>query len=77
MIKKLLSALAVTALSVAVTLPASAANAKWQSDNEMASLLSGLNIMVGDDSGNFNFDSYVTRAEMAKIAVASSSYRTL
>ena len=75
MIKKLLSALAVTALSVAVTLPASAANAKWQSDNEMASLLSGLNIMVGDDSGNFNFDSYVTRAEMAKIAVASSSYK--
>ena len=75
MMKKLLSALAVTALSVAVTLPATAANAKWQSDNEMASLLSGLNIMVGDDSGNFNFDSYVTRAEMAKIAVASSSYK--
>lgn len=53
----------------------SASNEKWQTDSEMASLLSGLNIMVGDDEGNFNFDSYVTRAEMAKIAVASSSYK--
>ncbi len=53
----------------------SAASERWQSDNEMAALLSGLNIMVGDDEGNFNFDNYVTRAEMAKIAVASSSYK--
>ncbi|MBQ3124503.1 MAG: S-layer homology domain-containing protein [Clostridia bacterium] len=53
----------------------SAASERWQSDNDMAQLLSGLNIMVGDDDGNFNFDNYVTRAEMAKIAVASSSYK--
>ena len=51
-----------------------AASKSWQTDSEMATLLSGLNIMVGDDSGNFNFDNYVTRAEMAKIAVLSSSY---
>lgn len=52
-----------------------AASKSWQTDSEMATLLSGLNIMVGDDSGNFNFDNYVTRAEMAKIAVLSSSYK--
>ncbi len=72
--KKILSAV-ITAVCISIAVPAFAANSKWQTDSEMASLLSGLNIMVGDDSGNFNFDNYVTRAEMAKIAVASSSYK--
>ena len=67
--------LALMMLSGLYTVSVSAASERWQSDNEMAHLLSGLNIMVGDDEGNFNFDNYVTRAEMAKIAVVSSSYK--
>lgn len=74
--KKIISAILTAAVSVSViVLPVSAASSAWQSENEMKSLLSGLDIMVGDDYGNFNLDSYVTRAEMAKIAIASSSYK--
>ena len=62
-------------VSATLIMPVSAANEKWQTDSEMATLLSALNIMVGDDDGNFHFDDNVTRAEMAKIAVASSSYK--
>ena len=62
-------------VSATLIMPVSAANEKWQTDSEMAKLLSALNIMVGDDDGNFHFDDNVTRAEMAKIAVASSSYK--
>lgn len=62
-------------VSATLIMPVSAANEKWQTDSEMATLLSALNIMVGDDDSNFHFDDNVTRAEMAKIAVASSSYK--
>lgn len=41
-------------------------------DSDIMNLLSGLDIMVGDDDGNFRLDDYVSRAEFAKIAVASS-----
>ncbi|MGN0182062.1 MAG: S-layer homology domain-containing protein [Candidatus Ornithomonoglobus sp.] len=75
--KKIISALLTAAMAVsavtAVPFTASAASSSWQSDTEMMSLLSALDIMVGDDNGNFNLDSYVTRAEMTKIAVAASS----
>lgn len=50
-----------------------AASSAWQSDDRTQSLLSELGIMSGDDDGDFKYDSYVTRAEMAKLAVASSS----
>ncbi|MCH5212345.1 MAG: S-layer homology domain-containing protein [Oscillospiraceae bacterium] len=74
--KKIISALLAAAVMVpAAVLPVSASSSAWQRDTEITSLLSALDIMVGDDSGNFNLDSYVTRAEMAKIAVASSSYK--
>lgn len=77
--KKIISALITAAMLVsagaAVPFTASAASSSWQSDTEMMSLLSALDIMVGDGNGNFNLDSYVTRAEMTKIAVASSSSR--
>ncbi len=73
--KKLISVIIIAVICVSLSVPVTAANGKWQTDDEMASLLSGLNIMVGDDYGNFNFDSNVTRAEMAKIAVAASSYK--
>lgn len=75
--RKIISALLAAAVAVPMTvcMPVSAANSAWQSDNEMIALLSELNIMTGDDNGDFYLDSYVTRAEMAKIAVASSSYK--
>lgn len=75
--RKIISALLAVAVAVPMTvcMPVSAANSAWQSDNEMITLLSELNIMTGDDNGDFYLDSYVTRAEMAKIAVASSSYK--
>ncbi|MBR3934588.1 MAG: S-layer homology domain-containing protein [Clostridia bacterium] len=38
-------------------------------------LLSELNIMVGDESGNLHLDRLVTRAEFTKMIVASSAYR--
>ena len=75
--KKTVSAL--LALMIAVpsfgAFSAFAATESWQSDEDMTKLLSELNIMNGDENGNFNLDSYVTRAEMTKIAIASSSYK--
>ncbi len=38
-------------------------------------LLKSLNIVQGDENGNLNYYDKVTRAEFAKMAVASSSYR--
>ena len=49
--------------------------ADWNNDEDIMSLLSELNIMVGDDDGNLRLDDNVSRAEFAKIAVASSSYK--
>ena len=73
--KKILSSLlaAAAAVTLFTAVPAAAASSAWQKDAEMTALLSELNIMVGDDNGNFNLDNYVSRAEMAKIAIASSS----
>lgn len=74
--KKLISALLVGALTVgAAAMPVGAASSSWRSDGDITALLSGLDIMVGDDDGNFDLDAYVTRAEMSKIAVAASSYK--
>lgn len=44
-------------------------------DEAQRSLLNTLNIMTGDPDGSFRPDDYVTRAEFAKVAVASSDYR--
>ena len=68
--KKIISVIlaAVTALSV---LPS--ALAAWDTDENVLSLLNGLNIMQGDGNGNYRLDDYVSRAEFAKVAVASSS----
>ena len=74
--KKIISVvLAAASLFTVSAIPVAAQDSRWQTDSEITQLLSGLDIMVGDDYGNFNLDSYVTRAQMAKIAVASSSYK--
>lgn len=46
-----------------------------QSENDVMSLLSELKIMTGDPNGDLRLNDYVTRAEFAKIAVNSSSYK--
>lgn len=69
--KKIISFVLAAAMSLS-TLPALA---DWNNDEDIMSLLSELNIMVGDDDGNLRLDDNVSRAEFAKIAVASSSYK--
>ena len=67
--KKIISFVLAAAMSLS-TLPVLA---DWNNDEDIMSLLSELNIMVGDDDGNLRLDDNVSRAEFAKIAVASSS----
>lgn len=62
-------------LAMTVSIPTYAAEATWERDEDITALLSALDIMVGDDDGDFMLDAPVTRAQMAKIAVASSSYK--
>ncbi len=52
-------------------------NAREYSFNEMAEFLAGLDILHGDASkgGDYDFYSYLTRAQFAKIAVAASKYK--
>lgn len=64
--KKIISFVLAAAMSLS-TLPALA---DWNNDEDIMSLLSELNIMVGDDDGNLRLDDNVSRAEFAKIAVA-------
>ena len=70
--KKMLCA-AFAAAVIGVAVPAYAAGTAVRADGDMMTLLSELNIMVGDGNGDYRLDAYVSRAEMAKIAVASSS----
>ena len=63
--KKIISFVLAAAMSLS-TLPALA---DWNNDEDIMSLLSELNIMVGDDDGNLRLDDNVSRAEFAKIAV--------
>ena len=65
--KKIISFVLAAAMSLS-TLPALA---DWNNDEDIMSLLSELNIMVGDDDGNLRLDDNVSRAEFAKIALAS------
>ncbi len=70
--KRIVSAAAAAAAMIITAAGAAAVGSSWRSDDEVTALLSELNIMNGDGSGNFNLDGRVTRAEMAKLAVASS-----
>ena len=42
---------------------------------QMQMLLKSLSIMQGDENGDFHTEDFVTRAEFAKVAVASSQWR--
>lgn len=58
--------------------PVSAATNTANYDESNAITLSKtLNIMVGDENGDMHLDSFVSRAEFTKIAVAMSQYRNM
>lgn len=61
--KKIISFVLAAAMSLS-TLPVLA---DWNNDEDIMSLLSELNIMVGDDDGNLRLDDNVSRAEFAKL----------
>jgi S-layer homology domain. len=69
--KKILSLL----LVIALLCSGMTAMAATTDVNEMVTLLSQLNILNGDGNGNFRLDDNVSRAEFAKVAIASSSYK--
>ncbi len=70
--KKVIIALA-AALSLSAA-PASADTVDWN-DSDIMPLLNALGIMEGDGYGDYSLDRAVSRAEMAKITVNSSSYK--
>lgn len=71
--KKFIGAV-IAAAVVSVSAAAYADYTEWN-DNDIMPLLDSLGIMEGDGNGNYNLDAYVTREEMAKIAVNSSAYK--
>ena len=77
--KKLISAVLTVVMTASVlVIPPSVAvradSSSWNDDDIMP-LLDSLGIMEGDGNGNYFLDSYVSREEMAKIAVNSSPYK--
>ncbi len=70
--KKFISAI----LAVTILLSANICSfAAMKNETDIMDLLSELEIMAGDPDGNLRLDDYVTRAEFAKVAVNSSSYK--
>lgn len=63
-------------LSMAVMLFASTAMAAT-TEEDVLSLLSELKIMQGDGNGNYNLESYVSRAECTKVVVALSESKDM
>ena len=68
--KRLLSGLLAAAMLLALAPAALAASVPAQ--DEVAQVLAALDIMVGDENGNLNLGSTVTRAEFAKLSVAAT-----
>lgn len=68
--KKIIAA----ALAV-LTMSAATAFAKSWNDNDIMPLLDSFGIIEGDGTGNYRLDDYVSREEMAKIAVNSSKFK--
>jgi len=65
---------AVLAAIIAAGITAAADTSSWNDDDIMP-LLDSLEIMQGDGMGDYGLDRFVSRAEMAKIAVNSSSHK--
>lgn len=73
--KRLLcAALLLSLLLTSLAVPASA-SAGTVSDEVIEQVIGALGIMTGDEKGNLNLSSNVTRAEFARMLVAASSYK--
>ncbi len=73
--KKLVFASAVAAAAVLAVSSAAFADTSSWNDDDIMPLLDSLGIMQGDGYGNYSLDRAVSRAEMAKISVNSSSHK--
>lgn len=71
--KKIVSVLIILCMAFSMTV--SAADRVVASASKIQTLMNALEIMQGDENGNFNLGNNVTRAEFAKIMVAASSHR--
>lgn len=71
---RILAVLVAAGLSASLGLCASAANADVPLQ-EKAAVLKELEIMEGDQNGDLNLGSYITRAEFTKLLVAASPYK--
>lgn len=72
--KRILSGL-LCAVMVLALLPAAALAAPLPSEAEAAQVLSALDIMTGDESGDMGLDRTITRAEFTKLVIAASPLR--
>lgn len=75
--KRLLSLAVASVMTVMVVIPSISASASTLPEDvvgtkyeESVELLNALDIMIGDDNGEFRLEDNITRAEIAKIAVA-------
>lgn len=63
------------ALCLAIGLAMPTAQATSSSATSAQQIVQALGIITGDESGNLNLSSYVTRAEFAKMMIAASTYK--
>lgn len=71
--KKLTALLFSVMMAAAFITAIPSASAVSVSQSTAQQVLGALNIMVGDENGNLNLDGYLTRAQLAKIAVVLNS----
>ena len=73
--KRILSFL--IALAILCSFPAVMGSAMEYSYDNMADFLNKMDILHGDASkgGSYDFDSYLTRAQFSKLAIAGSAYK--
>lgn len=74
---KIISLILALCLCVPFVPVSAATNTANYDENNAVTLSKTLNIMVGDENGDMHLDSFVSRAEFTKIAVAMSQYRNM
>ncbi len=72
--KKIISLILICCLTLNIV-PVFAYSESVETEGQILSVLSSLNIMNGDENGDFVLDNLVARSEFTKMAVASSKYR--
>ena len=73
--KRIISIILVLVMMFSLTVCVSAEESTDKITESAVQLLKSLKIVQGDENGNMNYNDNVTRAEFAKMSVASSTYR--